>query len=392
MRAKYMVQTKQLVAVVILSILTTPSLTYSLTVNWSDSHSSQASTIWEEMDHDYIRDDAMALDIVFRNSTHGWALSQNKTGFGDGIILHSNDSGLTWHLQYYNESMRLRQVEIINEHIWVTGNGGLLHSINDGQSWEYIPLGDELGFYYGIFFYNESLGWTGSERSFYKTEDGGVTWEMTISHPYEARARMIYFATPQNGWIIHSYGIYHSSDGGDTWELQHNKGGWSFSFVSNTEAWAVGDTMLAHMTDGTTWIEQSLPDDVYYRAPYLTGIQFLNSTYGWITGSRPLVGHTQNGGTDWYDQGMSANERIYAISFLNESLGWAIGRDGCIFRTDRGNELGMYSWGTSSSIVVYVVVTITIAAVGSLGLLLFMRKRRNNTHHSNQSSADPMLE
>ncbi|MGY5876083.1 MAG: YCF48-related protein [Candidatus Thorarchaeota archaeon] len=371
-----MMQTKQLVAVVILCIMTIPSLTGALTVNESDSHSSQADTIWEEMEHDFIRDDADGTDIVFRNATHGWALSQNKTGFGRGIILYTNDSGLTWHLQFNNDSMFLNQIEIVNEHIWVTGDGGLLHSISDGQSWDYVPLGDELGFYYGIFFYNETLGWTGSERSLYKTEDGGDTWEMTRSHPYEARARMIHFTTPQNGWIIHSYGIYHSSDGGDTWELQHSKGGWSFSFVSDTEAWAVGDTMLAHMTDGVTWIEQSLPGDAYARAPYLTGVQFLSPSHGWIVGSRPLVGHTQNGGFDWYEQSVPVGSRFHAVYFFNESLGWAIGWDGYIIRTDRGNQLGEYSWGGSGTIIGYAAVAIVSIAAVSIGLLLFKRKRR----------------
>ncbi|MGY5854047.1 MAG: YCF48-related protein [Candidatus Thorarchaeota archaeon] len=376
MRARHVIQAKQLTTVVILVIMTTPSLTGALTVNESGPHASQTGTIWVRMSHHYVRNNVMALDIVFRNSTHGWALSQNKTSFGDGIILHSNDSGLTWNLQYYNETMYLSQIEIVDQHLWVTGNGGLLHSTNDGQSWEYIPLGDKSALYYGIFFYNKTLGWTDSQWGLYKTVDGGNTWNRTRSHPYEDRARMIHFTSPQDGWIIHGYGIYHSSDGGDTWEKQHSKVGWSFSFVSDTEAWAVGDTMLAHMTDGSTWTECDLPSDVYSRAPYFTDIQFLNRTYGWIGGLRPSVAHTQNGGTDWYDQVVPTDERIFAIFFLNESLGWAIGRGGYIFRTDRGNQLGAYGWGTSGTIIGYVVVAIVILTVVSLGLVILKKKRR----------------
>ncbi|MGY5852488.1 MAG: YCF48-related protein [Candidatus Thorarchaeota archaeon] len=365
-----------MVTIVILCILLTPLLTDGLVLSNSDSHPSQADTIWEEIDHDYIRDDAMGLDIVFRNATHGWALSQNKTGFGDGIILHSNDSGLSWQLQFFNETMRLRQIQIVNEHIWVTGNGVLLHSINDGRSWEYVPIGDELGLYYGIFFFNETLGWTESEWGLFKTEDAGETWSKTRTYPYESRASDIHFTTPQDGWIIHGYGIYHSSDGGDTWEKQHSKGGWSFSFVSDTEAWAVGDNMLAHMTDGVNWIEQSLPSDAYGRAPYLTGVQFLSTSYGWITGSRPLVGHTQNGGVDWYEQSVTIGSRYNAVYFFNESLGWAIGWDCYIIRTTRGNQLGVYGWGSSGTVIGYTAVAIAIVVVVSLGLLLLKRKRR----------------
>ena len=331
--------------------------------------------IWKEVDHDYIREDTISLDIVFRNDTHGWALSQNKTGFGDGIILYTKDSGLTWNLQFYNETAELRQILINGPHLWVTTNGGLLHSINDGRSWDYVPIDDEQGFFYGIFFYNKTLGWTGSERGLYKTVDEGKTWNKTMSFPYEGRARDIYFTTPTSGWIIHSYGIYHTTDGGDSWEQQHDRGGWSFSFVGVTEAWAVGDYMLAHMTDGNTWVEQTIPSDMYSMRPDLTGVYFLNATYGWITGSNPLVGHTQNGGADWYEQSVPIGTRYNAVWFYNETLGWAIGWGGNIIRTSRGNELGTYSWGSSNVALIYGVGFVLIAIVAVSVIFLRFRKR-----------------
>ena len=194
--------------------------------------------IWEEIEHDYIRDNTEAMDIVFKNATYGWVLSQNKTSFGDGIILYTTDSGLSWKLQYHNKTNFLNKMLLFTNNIWVTGRGGLLHSIDDGKSWEYVSIDNEVGYFYGIFFFNETLGWTGSDRGLYKTVDGGMTWNKTESYPYEGRARDIYFTTPMNGWIIHSFGIYHTTDGGDSWKQQHDRGGWSFSFVSDTEAWA----------------------------------------------------------------------------------------------------------------------------------------------------------
>ena len=172
--------------------------------------------IWEEIEHDYIRDNTEAMDIVFKNATYGWVLSQNKTSFGDGIILYTTDSGLSWKLQYHNKTNFLNKMLLFTNNIWVTGRGGLLHSIDDGKSWEYVSIDNEVGYFYGIFFFNETLGWTGSDRGLYKTVDGGMTWNKTESYPYEGRARDIYFTTPMNGWIIHSFGIYHTIDGGDS--------------------------------------------------------------------------------------------------------------------------------------------------------------------------------
>jgi photosystem II stability/assembly factor-like uncharacterized protein len=365
-----------IVAIVVLGILLIPLFTSGHVLNSSEFHSSQADTIWEEIDHDYIRADAIALDIMFRNSTHGWALTQNRSSFGHGMILHSNDSGFTWHLQYYNETSWLHQIELVNEHLWVTSEGGLLRSINDGQTWNFILVGSDHDNFRCVHFFNETLGWAGSNRGIYLTQDGGTTWQKIMVWASDDKPRRFHFTTPQNGWLIGAYNIYHSSDGGVTWEVSHSKGGWTFSFISDVEAWAVGDNMLAHMVDGVTWIEQPLPVNEYGRLPYMTDIHFLNKTHGWIGGSDPLIAHTQNGGLDWYEQSVPVGSRINAVHFFNESLGWAIGWGGYIVRTTRGDELGSYSWSTSSPIVVYAVVTITIVVVGSLGLLLFKRRHR----------------
>ncbi len=377
MRAGHVMQMKQLVAVVLLSIMITPSLTSSLTVNWSDYRPSQTDTIWEEIEHDYIRADADPYDIQFRNATHGWAITQNRSSLGHGMILHSNDSGSTWHLQYYNETSWFHQIEIVGDYLWVTSRGGLLYSVDDGQTWNFILVGSDYDNFRCVHFFNDSLGWAGSNLGIYQTEDGGDTWQKIMVWASDDKPRRIHFTTSQNGWLIGAYKIYHSSDGGVTWEVRHTKGGWTFSFISDTEAWAVGDNMLAHMTDGETWVEQVLTRDSSSQAQYMTDIQFLNSTHGWIVGSRPKAAHTQNGGLQWFEQSVPVDTRILAVYFTNESLGWAIAYGGYIFRTDRGNEFGVTSWRPAENTVVYiVVVAITIVAVGSLVLLQFMRKRR----------------
>lgn len=336
-------------------------------------------TIWEEIEHDYIRDNTEAMDIVFRNATHGWVLSQNKTSFGDGIILHTTDSALSWKLQYHNKTNFLNKILLFTNNIWVTGRGGLLHSIDDGKSWEYVSIDDEVGYFYGIFFLNETLGWAGSERGLYKTVDGGATWNKTLLYPYEGRARDIYFTTPMNGWIIHSYGIYHTTDGGDSWELQHDRGGWSFSFVSDTEAWAVGDNMLAHMTDGEVWAEQPLPPSRYGNPPYMNDIFFMNKTHGWIGALTPQIAHTKNGGIDWYSQSVSGDKSIITLYLFNESLGWAAGWDGRIYRTTRANEPETYSWGSTNTTLLTSVSILIIAIVIISIVLVRFRKRPSVT-------------
>ncbi|MGY5874212.1 MAG: hypothetical protein RTU30_00570 [Candidatus Thorarchaeota archaeon] len=363
------------IVIVVLCILLTPLFTNGLVIDKSDSHSSQTGTIWEEMEHDFVRADADGSDVVFRNATHGWVLTQNITGLGHGMILHSNDSGFSWHLQYYNETTWLHQIEIVNDYLWVTSRGGLLYSIDDGQTWNFVLVGSDYDNFRCVHFFNDTLGWAGSNRGIYQTQDGGTTWRTIMVWRSEDRPRRIHFMTPQNGWIIGAYNIYYSSDGGATWEVRHSKGGWTFSFISDTEAWAVGDNMLAHMTDGETWVEQILTRDTSSQANYMTDIQFLNSTHGWLVGSWPRAVHTQNGGLQWFEQSVPVNTRILAVYFINESLGWATTWDGYILRTDRGNEFGEISWKPADYTGSYIVVAIVAVAAGSIVLFRFMRKQ-----------------
>ena len=364
-----------LFATIIVITPITPTFATGLITDSGFVHPLQGVTTWKEIQHDYIHEDVIPWDIMFKNSTHGWAVSQNKSSFGDGIILYTEDSGLSWSLQYYNETMYLSKIFAYADTIWVTGTGGLLHSFDDGKSWEYILIDDQMTLFSGIFFFNETLGWIGSARGLYRTVDGGMTWNRTESYPYEGRARDIYFATPTNGWIIHSYGIYHTSDGGDSWEKQCELTGWSFSFVSGNEAWAVGDDKLVHMTDGKTWVEQPLPPSRYGRLPYMTDINFMNKTYGWIGALSPQIAHTQNGGIDWYEQSIPGSDRIYALWFYNETLGWATGRDGRIYRTTHADLLETYSWGISNTAIIYGVSFMLIAVVAVSIIFLRFRKR-----------------
>ncbi len=335
---------------------------------------SSVNSLWVEMHHDYIREDVTPWDIVFKNMTHGWVLSQSETGLRNGIVLFTNNSGSSWYLQELIETSWFFRIEIVGDVLWVSGVGGLYKSVDEGRSWEYIAVGVDIESFNGIFFLNETVGWTGSLLGIYKTVDRGSSWNKLTIGSFGDTPREFHFLNELEGWTIGSFGIYHTSDGGETWETVHEKGGWTFSFLSPTEAWAVGDNMLAHMVDGANWIEQPLPSNEYGRPPYMTDVQFLNGTQGWIGALNPQIAHTQNGGLDWYEQSISGNDRIYALWFYNETHGWATGRDGRIYRTTRANERGEYSWSTVNVALVYGVSFVLIAAV--VISIVFVRFRK----------------
>ena len=342
----------------------------------------QNETTWEILEHDYISEDIRQRDIEFVNATHGWVLSQKESGTRHGMILHTNDSGDSWYQQLYNASQRFEQIEVIDsETLWVTGVGGAYHTQNGGLFWNKTNIGDPDEFFFGIHFYNKTHGWITS-ANLYTTTDGGQTWISVESWTFDDDGgRLIYFINPLDGWIIGFLGIYHTTDGGETWEKEVDHGGWTISFVSESEAWAVADNWLAHMTDGETWMEQELPRTSLLPSspPYFSDILFLDTNNGWIVGDETEVAYTPNGGNDWFSQPFPHDNRVSAVDFINVTHGWAVGRDGYIYRTTKGNSLGISLWtGFFDSGIIWTVSVLVLVVITISGSLV-IRKRREKS-------------
>ena len=64
--------------------------------------------------------------------------------------------------------------------------------------------------------------------------------------------------------------------------------------------------------------------------------------------------------------------------FYNETLGWATGWDGRIYRTAQADELGEFSWSTSNVAFVYGVTFVLIAVVAVSIIFLRFRKRTSS--------------
>ncbi len=391
--------TKFLTCVVLLFILTpTVSGVVFLDTTITDLSyiPAQNEPIWEILDHDYLVDDVIPWDIAFVNQTHGWVLSQNQTSFVHGIILNTENGGESWQLQYSNASQRFAEIAIIDtDTLWVTGSDGLFYTENCGQTWNMIVVEGSSTAFYGIYFLNETHGWTGDGDSFYKTNDGGLTWQSIPSWISDDRARKIHFITHLEGWVIGFYGIYHTEDGGETWEEQFEYGGWAMSFVSDTEAWAVADTWLAHMIDGETWVEQGIPRSSPFSVvtPYFSDILFLDSVHGWLVGSEPEVIYTPNGGRDWYTQDFPHDNRVMAVDFINITHGWAVGHGGYIYRTTQGNSLGTRLWiGMTDPIFLSIVGVFAAVVVIVSGIFIHRRRRKTGYRLPDLVSESPHIE
>lgn len=370
-------QTNAPITLALLCILFIQSLPLALSMNENSNTASE--TTWIMADYEFDHDEAVFRDICFLNATHGWISGQNQTGLGNGVILHTDDGGKSWAIQLYNESQWFDDLEIVGETIWVAGLSGLFYSVDWGQSWRFSEVVDEPAGMAVVKFVNNTHGWTSTMNSLFSTNNGGETWSSVSGWTFQDMLRRIHSVAANELWAIGFFGIYHSDDSGNTWEQKHDEGGSAFTFVSSHEAWAVGNSMLAHMTDGEVWIDQPLPRTSLFptnRAPYFGDIIFIDANHGWIVGLESPVAYTPNGGVDWYTQNvpLDVDGGMLAVYFINRTHGWASGTEGIILRTTRGDRLGPRLW---TGLTDPRIVTLTgIALVAVCGILMFCYRRR----------------
>jgi photosystem II stability/assembly factor-like uncharacterized protein len=166
----------------------------------------------------------------------------------------------------------------------------------------------------------------------------------------------VHFVNKTEGWAVGSRAtILHTENGGETWECQQATDGiealadnidlYGLHFVGSGKGWAVGDKgTIIHM-DGQGWKRQSSGTDVLLRDVF-----FINDTFGWAVGKNTIL-FTDDGGNNWDPQLQIRPEGpdlFLSGVFMNDIDGWAVGyrqsniplvkKSPIIFKTSNGGR------------------------------------------------------
>ncbi len=133
--------------------------------------------------------------------------------------------------------------------------------------------------------------------------------------------------------------------------------------------WVVGSfTLIMDSHDGgDTWTDKSIAEDAMFSR-----IQFIDQSYGIVTGEFGTVYTTKDGGGSWEASNSIPNE-FYPLAshFISPQEGWVGGLQGIIFHTeDGGNNWHRQNTGTVAPIYNINVVNGEIYAVGEQGTIL----------------------
>ncbi|MFH0882393.1 MAG: FlgD immunoglobulin-like domain containing protein [bacterium] len=210
-----------------------------------------------------------------------------------GSLMESRDGGRTWEDLYpWLTFLSLEFDPSDTNRFWAMAFDGyqyldLWESDDRGASWTRSTLPQE-GNPGGVVAVNSAI-WIVVSDSFYRTHDGGETWEpFAESHPPGMFGFKVNPLNPLSWYMFTVYGLYHTSDDGATWEALPDIGMDATSFscivphpVNPNRIYAGGVTGLFRSDDGgENWqrvegasaeavaLDPSHPDTLYFGGTY----------------------------------------------------------------------------------------------------------------------------
>ena len=340
--------------------------------------------------------------ITFQHGV-GWIY-----GWG-GLLLKSTDRGGSWSPKNPSLTESIYSVSFPTENIgYAAGEGGLLlKTTNKGETWFQLKRVTEDTIY-SISFVNERIGWfVGENGIIYKTRDGGNSWAQQSSGLTKWITSTDFIGT--TGWAVGEKGtIIKTTDNGVTWKNYSTRNNLynEVKFPNLSIGFIAGNGLVLKSTDGgETWRDVSPSNDNYSSVHFIDGytgyvcgnnkfykttnggftwnriiisnndsyskVYFLNQNIGWVVGKNGSIYKTTNGGSTWIKQNTPTTKTILFIKFINERLGWASGEDGLIIKTTNGGN----SWTSGSSSFgdeiskIYINDSLNLWAVGKWGSL-----------------------
>src|SRR6266446_5997503 len=249
---------------------------------------------------------------------------------------------------------------------WALSEHAVLRTTDGGLQWKNVtPPYTHLGLGSVAEFYTASLAWVAipqansSEVKVLHTADGGQTWQQ-ITIP-AAFPREINFVDPQHGWFLASWrpqggaaeavSVFCTSDGGKTWNI-----------VSRALAASTDTPPPGHLPFGGQ----------------KSGIHFLNTSTGWITGTvvAPNLAWlyvTHDRGSTWNRQTLSMPPGVPSGQMVIMSPTFFSARDGVLpvtfsdIATSRGIATDIYV--THNGGMIWQSSTSIPAALGTIDFL-----------------------
>ncbi|MCF8262906.1 MAG: T9SS type A sorting domain-containing protein [Melioribacteraceae bacterium] len=282
-----------------------------------------------------------------------WSLNHTGTIFPDG------------------SAMALNSIHMINEStlIIVTGEGGIVKTVNGGASWS-VKISPGATGHINHIWMNEAgtnALTVANAGIVYKSVDAGDTWN-SISTGYSQDLYGISYVDDNNIYACGTSIVLKSTDAGETWDSLSNptasgKDLNSISFADANVGFTGGKTNIVYRTvnGGVSW------DSVHNAGGTVRDIQVMNALNLLVIGDAGIQKTTDGGGT-WTEITYPEGEKLWRGHFMDANNGLAVGQNGLVIKTtDGGTTWTKEESGSSSKLRGVFLYDTGIGAVSGQG-------------------------
>ena len=230
---------------------------------------------WDTIYLDTLQLNGLSIsDLCFTNASTAHLIG-GKWSLNTSHILSTTDFGKSWTTVTINAT-NLHKLFFTdaNTGYAIGQNGAFFKTLDGGATWQdkSLKISDYLA---SIYFTSKNVGYVTSRNKIHKTIDGGNTWTTTDIITDEHNA-LIYFSSKNIGYYVsqnetvdiqgnpdsHENVVYKTIDGGGTWNLVSTHPSFNFNsamqFTDDNTGYIVGFFKLLKTTDGgVTWTKET---------------------------------------------------------------------------------------------------------------------------------------
>lgn len=302
------------------------------------------------------------LDIAFvpDDTNHGFLLGTRQT------ILETKDGGNTWFprsvpsAEDEDFNYRFNSISFKGKEGWIVGKPSiLLHTSDAGESWERIPLSNQLP---GDMVYIKATGEKSAEMvtdegAIYITSNRGYNWRAAVQETVSATLnRTVSSGISGASYYTGTFNTVNRSPDGSyvavssrgnfylTWEpgqpywQPHNRTvarriqnmGWR----ADGGLWLLVRGGGLYLSKGTGITEDFDEVQVQSRGFGILDVGYRSKDEAWAAGGSGILLRTTNGGKTWIRDRAADNiaANLYSVKFINDNKGFVLGNDGVLLR------------------------------------------------------------
>jgi photosystem II stability/assembly factor-like uncharacterized protein len=256
-------------------------------------------------------------DILFANNLVGY--SDSRTG-----IYKTIDGGNTW-TRILTKSLHTINFALYGEShaVFVSDHGKVYYTKNGGNTFDSVTISDRFT---DAWYVSPTVAYILGNH-FWKSNDGGSTWQKISTFPDDYHLRTLFFHDEQAGWATGPQ-LLKTTNGGLDWTAVTN--GLPSSLIQTIHFPSASIGYVANGRDiyktidgGQTWNLKAQVEPVVYP-----DIHFVNDQTGHVVASSRIL-KTTDGGQTWIAE-MRLTTTIVETYFTDASHGWATTEGGIL--------------------------------------------------------------